>query len=334
MRYVTPRPRRLGRWAAAASALLAALAAVVVTSGHASASAGANGDPATSALIHRLDSVPAKQRPTIVLVHGAWADSSSWRGEINTLQAAGYPVRAVGNPLENLTTDAEFVAGFLKTIPGPIVLVGHSYGGAVITNAATGNRNVKALVYVDAAAPAPGETNGQLSGSDSILAKDTPAQLFTTTAIPGAPAGVSELYLNEDIFVRNFASDLPRSEAQELWASQRGASQAAFNTPSKTAAWKTIPSWYFISTGDQIITPASELAMAKRAHSHITVFQGGSHLTLISHPNAVTATIASAVLSVHRPSPHDIPGQLQTRSTGPEWRGQPVRESRTTVYRS
>jgi pimeloyl-ACP methyl ester carboxylesterase len=301
MRYALSRPTRLGWWAAAAAALLAALLAVVVTtSGHASASARAtNGDPTTSSLVHRLDTVPAKQRPTIVLVHGAWADSSSWRGEMATLEAAGYSVRAVGNPLENLTTDAEFVADFLKTIPGPIVLVGHSYGGAVITNAATGNPNVKALVYVDAAAPAPGETNGQLSGADSILSKDTPAQLFTTTSIPGAPAGVSELYLNENIFVHNFANDLPRSQAEGLWASQRGASQAAFDTPSKTAAWKTIPSWYFISSGDQIITPTSELSMAKRAHSHITEFKGGSHLTLISHPNAVTGTIASAVLSVH-----------------------------------
>jgi pimeloyl-ACP methyl ester carboxylesterase len=299
MRYAPPRPKRLGRWAAAASALLAASAAVAVTtSSHASAGTMPAGDPATSSLVHRLDSVPAKQRPTIVLVHGAWADASSWRGEMDTLQAAGYPVRAVGNPLENLTTDAETVADFLKTIPGPIVLVGHSYGGAVITNAATGNPNVKALVYVDAAAPAPGETNGQLSGATSILTTDTPAQLFTTAAIPGAPAGDSELYLNENIFVHNFASDLPPSEAEELWASQRGAAQAAFDTPSQTAAWKTIPSWYFISTGDQIITPASELAMANRAHSHVTLFQGGSHLTLISHPNAVTATIASAVLSV------------------------------------
>ena len=242
--------------------------------------------------------MPPGQRPTIVLVHGAWADSSSWRGEISTLQAAGFPVRAPGNPLEDLATDAEFIAGFLAAIPGPIVLAGHSYGGAVITNAAAGNRNVKALVYVDAAAPAPGETTGQLSGPGSILARDTPAELFQDATIPGAPAGARELYLNEDIFIRNFASDLPRPEARELWASQRGASQAAFDTPSRTAAWKTIPSWYFISTGDQIITPASELAMANRAHSHVTLFQGGSHLTLISHPNAVTATIASAILSV------------------------------------
>ena len=255
-------------------------------------------DPSAASLIHRLDAVPVAKRPTIVLVDGAWADTSSWDGELKVLMAAGYRVRAIGNPVEGLTTDAETVADFLKSIPGPIVLVGHSYGGSVITNAATGNPNVKALVYVDAAAPAPGETNGSLSGADSILNKDTPSQLFTDVPIPNAPAGTEDLYLNEDIFVHNFASDLPVAEAEQLWASQRGASTAAFNTPSKTAAWKTIPSWYFISTGDQIITPSSELAMAKRAHSHITMFQGGSHLTLISHPNAVTATITSAIRAV------------------------------------
>jgi pimeloyl-ACP methyl ester carboxylesterase len=238
-------------------------------------------------------------RPTIVLEHGGFADGSSWDQVISILQHEGYTVDAPPTPLLGLASDSAYLASYLKTISGPIILVGHSYGGMVTTGAATGNPNVKALVYVDAAAPAPGETNGQLSGSDSILAKDTPAQLFTTTAIPGAPAADSELYLNEDIFVHNFANDLSRSEAEQLWASQRGAAQAAFDTPSKTAAWKTIPSWYFISTGDQIITPTSELAMAHRAHSHITLFHGGSHLTLISHPNAVTATIASAVLSLH-----------------------------------
>jgi len=111
-------------------------------------------------------------------------------------------------------------------------------------------------------------------------------------------SGASELYLKENIFVHYFASDLPTAEAERLWASQRGASTAAFSTPSRAAAWKTIPSWYFISTGDQIITAASELSMAHRAHSHITIFHGGSHLTLISHPDAVTAVIASAICSL------------------------------------
>jgi pimeloyl-ACP methyl ester carboxylesterase len=113
-------------------------------------------------LVHRLAACRATghARPTVVLVHGAWADASSRSGEVTTLQSAGDDVRAISNTLENLTTDAEFVADYLKSIHGPVVLVGHSYGGAVITNAAAGLANVKALVYVDAAAPAPGETNG------------------------------------------------------------------------------------------------------------------------------------------------------------------------------
>jgi len=261
--------------------------------------ASANG-PKESAAVQTVSTHrPAHQpKPTVVLVHGAWADASSWSGEVRSLQREGYPVRAIANPVENLTTDAEYVHDFLESIHGPIVLVGHSYGGAVITNAAVGLPNVKALVYIDAAAPAPGETNGQLSGADSVLATKSKTQLFTTTTYPNAPAGASELYLNEDIFVNNFANDLPRAEAEQLWASQRGASTVAFDTKSKVAAWKTIPSWYFISTGDQIITPTSELAMARRAHSHVTLFRGGSHLTLISHPDAVTAVIHSAINSV------------------------------------
>jgi pimeloyl-ACP methyl ester carboxylesterase len=280
-------PARL-RILLALPAAAAAVAALIAYSGSpAAAAAGtAQGGITESSLVHRLDTClsAGQARPTVVLVHGAWADASSWNGEVTTLQAAGYDVRAIANPLQDLTTDSEYVADYLKTIPGPVVLVGHSYGGAVIT--------------IDASALAPGETNGQLSGATSILSKDTPAQLFSTTTYPGAPTGASELYLNEAIFLRYFASDLPRGEAERLWASQRGASTAAFSTPSKYAAWKTIPSWYFISSNDQIITAASELAMAHRAHSQITIFHGGSHLTLISHPNAVTAVIASAVCSL------------------------------------
>ncbi len=237
---------------------------------------------------------PATKKPTIVLVHGAWADASSWDGEVAALQEHGYTVRAISNPLENLTTDAESVAGFLRTIDGPIVLVGHSYGGAVITNAAYGIPNVKALVYVDAAAPDVGETNGSLSGSDSVLKHNPDSALFDKVPDPGAPPGVVDLYLKQDVFLRNFGNDLPADVATKLWATQRAASTAAFDTPSRYAAWKTIPSWYFISSGDQIITPTSEHAMAARAHSTVTDFTGGSHLTLISHPDAVTAVILDA----------------------------------------
>jgi pimeloyl-ACP methyl ester carboxylesterase len=237
-------------------------------------------------------------KPTVVLVHGAWADTSSWDGEVSALRKQGYDARAIANPLENLTTDAEYVKSFLATVSGPIVLVGHSYGGSVITNAAEGNPNVKALVYVDAAAPDVGETNGSLSGSDSVLKQKPEGELFDEVPYPGAPAGAVDLYLKKDVFLQNFGNDLPADEATQLWATQRGASTSAFETPSKFAAWRTIPSWYFISSGDQIITPTSEKAMAERAHSHVTIFDGGSHLTLISHPDAVTAVIQQAIDSV------------------------------------
>ncbi len=241
---------------------------------------------------------PSAEKPTIVLVHGAWADASSWDGEVKELEVQGYVARAIANPLENLTTDSDDVADFLRSINGPIVLVGHSYGGSVITNAAEGNPNVKALVYVDAAAPDVGETNGSLSGADSVLKHIPEGERFDKVPYPGAPAGAVDLYLKKDIFLQHFGNDLPADEATRLWASQGAASTAAFDTPSRYAAWKTIPSWYFISSGDQIITPTSERAMAARAYSTVTEFDGGSHLTLISHPDAVTAVILDAVHKV------------------------------------
>jgi pimeloyl-ACP methyl ester carboxylesterase len=282
-------------------------AVVVAAAGVATLTLARNANATTSpskapqkSVVSQLESYRSTHHavPTIVLVHGAWADASSWSGEAAIFQRAGYTVRAIANPLQDLTTDAETVADFLKTVEGPIVLVGHSYGGSVITNAAAGNPNVKALVYVDAAAPAPGETNGSLSGATSALNAD-PSTLFDTVTYPGAPAGAQDLYLKKNIFENNFGNDLPTVVTDRLWAQQRTASTAAFQTPSKFAAWQTIPSWYFISTGDQIITAQSELAMAHRAHSHITLFHGGSHLTLISHPTAVAKTIAAAVFASH-----------------------------------
>ena len=149
------------------------------------------------------------------------------------------------------------------------------------------------------AAPDVGETNGSLSGADSVLKQKPETELFDKLPVPGAPATVSNLYLKKDIFLHDFGSDLPAETATRLWATQRVASTGAFETPATQAAWKTIPSWYFISSGDHIITPTSEKAMAARAHSQVTVFDGGSHLTLISHPDAVTAVIMSAIGSVH-----------------------------------
>jgi len=293
--------RHRSLWAAIVIVAMTVATLVVISTGKAPASARtASNSLAESALVHRLATcLPhGHAKPRVVLVHGAFADASSWSSEVATLQAAGYDVRAIANPLQGLTTDSAYVADYLKTIHGPVVLAGHSYGGSVITNAASGLANVKRLVYVDAAAPAPGETTAQLSGAGSVVTKKKPAELFYTTADPNSSSGAPELYLKESIFIHNFANDLPSPKAKVLWASQRGAATAVFATSSKAAAWKTIPSWYFISTGDQIITPASQRAMAKRAGSHVTTFRGGSHLTLISHPNAVTAVIAAAICSL------------------------------------
>jgi pimeloyl-ACP methyl ester carboxylesterase len=149
-------------------------------------------------------------KPTVVLVHGAWAGTSSWNGEVDRLQREGYVVRAFANPLHGLTGDAADLADFLKTIPGPIVLVGHSYGGSVITNAAAGNGNVKALVYVDAAAPAVGETTAELSGKGSALGAQ-PNTLYDQVPYSGAPAGDAELYLKQQVFLKSFGPDLPEA---------------------------------------------------------------------------------------------------------------------------
>jgi len=303
VRYPHVNLRRRSPWITIAILVVAAAAFPVISAGRVAASGPAvSSAPTESALVHRLTTclAPGQAKPAVVLVHGAWAGTSSWSGEVAILQAAGYDVRAIANPLQSLTTDSQYVAAYLKTIRGPVVLAGHSYGGSVITNAAAGLANVKRLVYVDAAAPAPGQATGQVSGARSVLTRQKPADLFFTTTNPTSATGAPEVYLKESVFVHNFASDLPRAEAKVLWASQRGTSMAALTTPSTAAAWKTIPSWYLISTGDQIITPASELAMAHRAHSHITMFHRGSHLTLISHPNAVTAVIASAICSLRR----------------------------------
>ncbi|GAA2333747.1 alpha/beta hydrolase [Dactylosporangium salmoneum] len=224
-------------------------------------------------------------KPTVVLVHGAWAGTSSWSGEVERLQNQHYVARAVPNPLRGLTGDAASVAAFLKTVKGPIVLVGHSYGGSVITNAAAGNANVKALVYVDAAMPAIGETTAQLSGKGSALGA-APATLYDRVG--------DDLYLKREPFLRSFGPDVAAPAAEVLWATQRPAASAAFTTKSAAQAWKTIPSWSVIGADDRIITPESQEAMAHRARAAVLSVPGGSHLTLITHPDPVTDQILVA----------------------------------------
>ncbi|MGW5194825.1 alpha/beta fold hydrolase [Kribbella sp. NPDC004138] len=232
-------------------------------------------------------------RPTVVLVHGAWADGSSWSKVTSRLLDDGYTVRVPPNPLRNLTTDAATIRDFLSTLSGPIVLVGHSYGGAVITNAATGNPNVKALVYVDAFAPAEGEVVFPLAGADSALAVP-PEDVFDFVPYPGAPAGDVDLYLKHDTFLTSFASGVPRRQAENLYPSQRPLALSAGFTPSGPPAWAAIPSWYVLGTKDLIITPDAQNFMATRAHSTITRIPTG-HLGLITDPDAITKVIKTAV---------------------------------------
>ena len=190
-------------------------------------------------------------KPTIVLVHGAWADSGSWDGVVARLQAGGYTVTAPPNPLRGLPDDAAYLAAFLASVPGPMVVVGHSYGGAVITNAATGNPNVTALVYVDAFIPAQDETLLQLvSAQPGSCVGGDPVQTFNLVPYPGAPAGAVDAYLKPSLVPSCFANDLPASTAAVLAATQRPLSTAALTQRSGPPAWLTIPSWALVGTAD------------------------------------------------------------------------------------
>jgi pimeloyl-ACP methyl ester carboxylesterase len=241
---------------------------------------------------------PHAVKPTIVLVHGAWADSSSWNGVVAQLQRRGYRVRVPPVPLRSLAGDAAGVAAFIATIPGPLVLVGHSYGGGVITNMGRSDPDVRALVYVDAFAPERGEVLSALSGPDSALAVD-PSTVFDFVPIAGGRPGDVDIYLKKKIFVNAFANDIPRRQADVLWATQRPVTGSAGNEPSGAPAWKTLPSWYVLGTRDLIIPPSAQRAMALRAGSTLVRLHAG-HLSLISRPNAVAAVIVAAALATAR----------------------------------
>jgi pimeloyl-ACP methyl ester carboxylesterase len=199
----------------------------------------------------------------------------------------------VPNPLRSLSGDAAYVRAYLETLTGPIVLVGHSYGGAVITNAATGNPNVRALVYVDGFAPDEGEAVTPLAGPDSALAVADPTTVFDFVPATLPPTADTDLYLERSTFLTSFANGLSPREARTLAASQRPATFGALSEPSGAPAWRTIPSWYLIGTQDLIIPPAAERAMAERAGSTVSYFRAG-HLGLISDPQPVVRVIERA----------------------------------------
>ena len=229
--------------------------------------------------------------PTIVLEHGAWADSGSWDAVIGRLERDGYRVYAPPNPLQGLTYDSGFLADFLHSISGPIVLVGHSYGGEVITNAATGDKQVKALVYVDAFAPAQNQTLAQLLGAYPGSCAE-PSNL-TVVPFPGAPAGTGDAYITQSAFPSCMANELPAREAQVLAADQAPLATIALTQPSGVPAWKTIPSWAVVGTADHAIPLALQLAMAEHAHAHITEVNA-PHLSMVSDPGVVTSVILQA----------------------------------------
>jgi pimeloyl-ACP methyl ester carboxylesterase len=240
-------------------------------------------------------------RPVIVLEHGAWADSSSWSGEIRLLQRDGFTVYAPPNPLRGLPSDSAYLHDFLTENPAlqgkPVVLVGHSYGGAVITDAAVGDPEVKALVYVDAFIPAEGESIGELLNArpGSCLAGN-PADVFNLVPYPGGPAGDVDTYIKPSLFPTCFASGLPAGLAAQLAASQQPLAASAVTEPSGPPAWQTVPSWAVIGTADKVIPPAELEFMATRAGSHITDVNAG-HLSLISAPGAVSQVIIEAAIA-------------------------------------
>jgi len=227
-------------------------------------------------------------RPTIVLEHGAWADGSSWSGVVTRLQKDGYTVDVPPNPLRGPDSDSAYLASYLATVTGPVVLVGHSYGGFVITNAATGDQNVKALVYVDAYIPAQGDTINSLT-AQFPGSQITPAALNFVSS----PGGVTDVYIKPSLFGSILANDLPASQASELAATQRPIAASALTEVSGAPAWTSIPSWAVIGTADHAIPPAAQEFMAARAHATVTKINA-SHLSLISRPGDVTNVIEEA----------------------------------------
>jgi pimeloyl-ACP methyl ester carboxylesterase len=232
-------------------------------------------------------------KPTIVLVHGAFAESASWNGVMTRLVAQGYPVVAVANPLRGLRSDAEYVATVFRSIRGPIVAVGHSYGGSVITDAAVGIPNVKALVYVAGLAPDSGESAADIS--DHFPG----STLGPTLAAPVTlPDGSKDLYIQQDKFHAQFAADVPEADAILMSAAQRPVTESALHESSGAPAWKTIPSWFIFGSLDKNIMESAHLFMAQRANAKETIdVKGASHVVMISHPDEVAELIEHAAQS-------------------------------------
>ncbi|WBB69171.1 alpha/beta hydrolase [Micromonospora sp. WMMD812] len=232
-------------------------------------------------------------KPTVVLVHGGFADASaSWNGVVAQLQRRDYTVIAPANPLRSLPTDAAYLASVLAGINGPVILAGHSYGGAVITNAAAAAPNVKALVYVAAFVPDTGESLGELISTypgSEIQAALNPVPYPNPDGTTG-----TDLYLRADKLRHVFAADLPASTTKIMAATQRPFSAQCFADLTQAAAWHTIPSWGLIATEDKAIPPALQRFEYQRTNARKTVSVAASHCAMVSHPDLVTQLIIDA----------------------------------------
>ena len=243
----------------------------------------------------------AGTRPTIMLVHGAFADASSWTGVIERLHQQGYTVIAPANPLRGVTSDSAYTASLLSQIDGPVLLAGHSYGGAVITNAAASAPNVAGLVFVAAFAPDEGERLGEVTptSKDSIL---NPA-LVPYQYPAGRDGGTATEFAVSPALLREaFAADLPEQQAALLAATQRPVAEAAFSDVSGPPAWRRLPSWAVVATGDKAAGADLVRSMAQRAGADITEVDG-SHVIMISQPQTVTDVIVTAARSLAAGTP-------------------------------
>lgn len=271
-------------------ALTAAVALAALTAGCGGVTAD-NPRPAAQPAGAAAEQLPPANKPTVVLVHGAFADSSSWNGVINDLEGDGYRVVSAANPLRGLHTDAAYVRSVLDSVSGPVVLAGHSYGGSVMSEAADGHPNVKALVYIASFLLDQGESTGQLA------AKFPGAQLGTaldTVPFPLAGGGTgNDLYIKQEEFHRVFAADVPEDVASLMAATQRPITSAALEEPAEKAAWKTIPSWNMVTTQDLAIPADSMRFMGERAGAR-NVEIDASHAVTVSQPGAVANLIDEA----------------------------------------
>lgn len=268
--------RRPHRWRVVVLAVMAiALAAGCIPRGPMGGGGGGGPTP------------PDRPKPTIVLIHGAFADASGWDGVIKRLQARGYPVIAPANPLRGLDSDAGYVRSVLESVTGPKVVVGHSYGGMVLTNAAAGVPDVRALVYVASFAPAPGDSVGSLSAMNpgSGVTQENLVIRPTPTGLDG--------YINPKVFRTVFAGDLPFAMTASMAASQRPSDLSVLDDPSGAPAWADIPSWYLVARNDNVIPAATQRFMAQRAGA-TTIEVASSHVAMISQPDVTTRLIVDA----------------------------------------